>query len=120
MQSTKFFARQLPRIPRAGRNVYRTKSTISTSPTRRTFWTTSRVLLLTTFTGSLTYLYGINDGRFSPGSKRIITPVPSYGTKGDMEKVYAPTLHPLYSSLNISKGNPRAEIILGRGLSFYR
>lgn len=58
------------------------------------FWTTSRVLLFSAFTGSLTYLYGINDTSSSLHSTKTSTqsiapPSPVYATKPVLEKAIA-------------------------------
>ena len=54
---------------------------------QKPFWTAGRVLLFTAFTGSFTYLYGVNDA-----GKRFQLPwlnsaMPNYANKRDMEKV---------------------------------
>lgn len=56
------------------------------------FWTTGRVLLLTTFTGSLTYLYGINDS--SSHLRQTLAapqtpPKPVYAKKAELEETVA-------------------------------
>lgn len=58
----------------------------------QSFWTTSRVLLFSAFTGSLTYLYGINDttstlrsAQTQPTSPKH----PAYATKPALEKAIA-------------------------------
>ncbi|EMC97861.1 hypothetical protein BAUCODRAFT_31863 [Baudoinia panamericana UAMH 10762] len=50
------------------------------------FWTTGRVLLITAFTGTLTYLYGVSD--FSSHTARNPKPLPkpSYASKLELEK----------------------------------
>ncbi|KAK3710229.1 D-lactate ferricytochrome c oxidoreductase [Vermiconidia calcicola] len=58
-------------------------------PHQRHFWTTGRVLLFTAFTGSLTYLYGLNETssflRKSLSRPDIPSP-PVYATKSQLEK----------------------------------
>ncbi|KAK3052547.1 D-lactate ferricytochrome c oxidoreductase [Extremus antarcticus] len=68
-------------------------------PHSRHFWTTSRVLLLTAFTGSLTYLYGINDR----SSQSPQSPIPAHGAS---KPVYAskPDLEKAISSLRSTLG----------------
>ncbi|KAF2435680.1 D-lactate dehydrogenase mitochondrial precursor [Tothia fuscella] len=69
------------------RDVSRSRNTSSSQYRKAPFWSSGRVLLLTTFTGTLTYLYGINDGFLKHRPKKAtFAQVPSYGTKGDMEK----------------------------------
>jgi len=59
------------------------------------FWTTGRVLLFSAFTGSLTYLYGINDTSsfFRSAKESQIQPIgpasPVYATKPALEKAIA-------------------------------
>jgi len=60
----------------------------------QSFWTTGRVLLFSTFTGSLTYLYGIKDTsssfRFTQPQTQSISPSSSaYATKPALEKAIA-------------------------------
>ncbi|KAE9990053.1 hypothetical protein Vi05172_g785 [Venturia inaequalis] len=91
MNSLKFLARRLPQATctsrcAAPRNLARTNSTFSAQPGRAPFWTSGRVLLLTSFTASLTYLIGISDVTPSVQPWNTVPRVPSYGTKGDMEK----------------------------------
>jgi D-lactate dehydrogenase (cytochrome) len=97
--------RRLPQISKRIGNATRFRSTIATSYRKAPFWTPGRVLLLTTFTGSLTYLYGVNDGRFSRGPKKPAFQIPSYGTKNDMEKVDARNSRPENQELTASQGN---------------
>lgn len=72
--------------------LHRTKrwqSTEQTLPHQRHFWTTGRVLLFTAFTGSLTYLYGLNETspllRKSLSRPGLPSP-PVYATKTQLEK----------------------------------
>lgn len=57
-------------------------------PHQRHFWTTSRVFLFASFTGSLTYLYGINDTstfmRRASKAPDVASP-PVYATKTELE-----------------------------------
>jgi D-lactate dehydrogenase (cytochrome) len=90
-------ARPLSRLyasPLLARGVVRQRSTAAQTVGKpivgqRPLWTSRRVLLLTAFTASLTYLYGVNDAspHFKlpwPGGFRK----PSYANKTDMEKVH--------------------------------
>jgi D-lactate dehydrogenase (cytochrome) len=89
MNSLKFFARRVPQATSrcaAPRNSYRTNSTFS-QPGKTAFWTSGRVLLLTSFTASLTYLVGISDVTRTIRPWKTVPRRPSYGTKRDMEKV---------------------------------
>ncbi|KAJ9622737.1 D-lactate ferricytochrome c oxidoreductase [Taxawa tesnikishii (nom. ined.)] len=58
---------------------------------QKPFWTTGRVLLLSAFTGSLTYLYGINDtsSSFRQGDAKTEAKKPVYASRKDMEKAIA-------------------------------
>jgi D-lactate dehydrogenase (cytochrome) len=81
------------------RTTKRFQSTQQSLPHQRHFWTTPRVLLITAFTGSLTYLYGIYD-RSSSGSRGIKLEAPSpsqpkYALKADLDKA----ITELHSSL---------------------
>ncbi|KAM0717876.1 hypothetical protein Q7P37_006208 [Cladosporium fusiforme] len=82
----------------AGRAVRRWQSTSSHARPRQTptttttqFWTTGRVLLLSAFTGSLTYLYGVNDtSSFLSKPQTPSPPIqPAYATKPSLEKAIA-------------------------------
>lgn len=59
----------------------------STLPDSRPFWSPSRVFLLTSFTASLTYLYGVNDASSQFKLPWVNSIRPRYGNKKDMEKV---------------------------------
>ncbi|KAK0937925.1 D-lactate ferricytochrome c oxidoreductase [Friedmanniomyces endolithicus] len=50
------------------------------------FWTTGRVALVTAFTGTLTYLYGINDFSTHERSKTPKQPTPVYANKTELQK----------------------------------
>lgn len=51
------------------------------------FWTTGRVILFSSFTGALTYLYGVYDnGSFNAFKSGTSKPV--YASQKEMEKVY--------------------------------
>jgi hypothetical protein len=69
--------------PRSG-NQFRLQSTL---PEQKPFWSASKVLLLTTCTASLTYLYGVNDVSSHFKIPWINSAKPRYGNKRDMEKV---------------------------------
>lgn len=91
MRSAKNLAR-LAALPK--RNFTRRQSTAgqfrNASPVQQqAFWTTGRVLLLSAFTGSLTYLYGSNDARawFQETPAKAPQAGIKFGSKGDMEKV---------------------------------
>ncbi|OCK83134.1 D-lactate dehydrogenase mitochondrial precursor [Lepidopterella palustris CBS 459.81] len=53
---------------------------------QKSFWSSGRVLLFTAFTGSLTYLYGVNDATSRFQLPWIRPTKPSYACKADMEK----------------------------------
>ncbi|WPH01710.1 Hypothetical protein R9X50_00456200 [Acrodontium crateriforme] len=87
--------RQVPGALRASRlitvshtrSARRLQSTVTSSnPTH--FWSTSRVLLFTAFTGTLTYLYGINDAssHLKQPSPSGYTTTPVYAKKADLER----------------------------------
>lgn len=66
---------------------------------QKAFWTTGRVLLLSAFTGSATYLYGIND------ASKLQLPWmkatgPQYATKTEMEKACSWFERQLYDFTN--------------------
>lgn len=73
------------------------KNAVKASPPA--FWTTGRVILFSTFTGALTYLYGVYDTSalhaFKSGTSK-----PVYATHTQMEKVTNQQLHlDLFKSL---------------------
>lgn len=79
---------------RLGRNQRWQSSTASDIRTQvqRPFWTTSRVLLFSAFTGSLTYLYGISDTSSLFRQNLLATQnpyVPVYAKKAELEKAVA-------------------------------
>lgn len=52
------------------------------------FWTTQKVLLLSTFTGALTYAYGTWDATSSLKENALeSSPNPQYASRAEMEKV---------------------------------
>lgn len=63
------------------------KATASQKP----FWTAGRVALLSAFTGSLTYLYGVSDSRAGIATpwttKQTKQTTPKYASKQELEKV---------------------------------
>jgi len=63
----------------------------ATTHTPKAFWTTGRVALLTAFTGSLTYLYGISDtsSHVRGASGSLASSKPVYATKAELEKAVA-------------------------------
>lgn len=72
---------------------WQSTATLTSSQPQQSFWTTGRVLLFSAFTGSLTYLYGINDfgsslrsSQTQPTSQPIS---PAYATKPALEKAVA-------------------------------
>jgi D-lactate dehydrogenase (cytochrome) len=85
---------------RSFRRTTRWQSTTTTAtPIRQqqpSFWTTGRVLLFSAFTGTLTYLYGINDTSSSllnsaqtPQTPQTKAITPIYATKPALEKAVA-------------------------------
>lgn len=61
----------------------------TTSQSTQNFWTTGRVLLLSAFTGSLTYLYGVNDtSSFLRKSDEVTVKkgLPAFATRAELEK----------------------------------
>ncbi|KIW07485.1 glycolate oxidase, subunit GlcD, variant [Verruconis gallopava] len=94
MSSVKLLARLLPTPPAVSRarNSYRWRhaSTFTRAANSTSFWTSGRVLLLTAFTASLTYVYGVHDaGSLGPVSAALRSKAPKYGTKKDMEAAIA-------------------------------
>ncbi|GAB7359542.1 hypothetical protein MBLNU230_g6730t1 [Neophaeotheca triangularis] len=65
-----------------------TTSRTTSQPTQN-FWTTGRVLLLSAFTGSLTYLYGVNDTSSLLRKSDEVTVkkgLPAFATRAELEK----------------------------------
>jgi hypothetical protein len=57
----------------------------------RPFWTTGRALLLSTFAGSIAYVFGVTDAGNHPEQLRLSdSRVPVYGTTKDLERVSHP------------------------------
>jgi len=64
----------------------RHQSTQRPIQTSKTFWTSGRVLLLTSFTGSLTYLYGVTDAGANLGKTWRRSSAPAYASKTELVK----------------------------------
>lgn len=80
-------ARTFPQKSRSWRQTDRWQSTTKQQlPHQRHFWTTGRALLFASFTGSLTYLYGVEDtfGFMRGSSSTPFSPV--YASKSELEK----------------------------------
>lgn len=58
---------------------------------QKPFWTAGRVALFSAFTGSLAYLYGVNDSRAGIATpwttKQTKQTTPKYASKQELEKV---------------------------------
>ena len=87
-------------------------STADTSPKKHTgerpFWTTGRVLLLSTFSGSIAYVLGAtNAGNRVEQPRPSDSAVPVYGTTKDLERVS----HPPDSATNevLCRAPPRRD-----------
>lgn len=90
MHSVKVIARLLPSSRSRTRNLGRAASSYRKLPAKRTFWSSSRVLLFGAFTGTLTYLYGVNDAKPTSNIvKAVHARRPHYGGKNAMEMAIA-------------------------------
>ncbi|KAK4894745.1 D-lactate ferricytochrome c oxidoreductase [Elasticomyces elasticus] len=84
----------IPRSIRTAKSVdtrphrrWQSTATLPSSTARpRHFWTTGRVALITAFTASLTYLYGINDHSSNIRTLSAKQQKPVYATKQELEK----------------------------------